>query len=125
MQLPMPSLGLAEIIEELIDQDPRAVRARCGVPHPLSNFAGPNFVDGLFADIILDFIHDTVWEGAESMRYKAACWFLLESEMAFFFACSEAGIDANRFAKSFAEAFAERLAVTHRFHMAGEGWEGI
>jgi hypothetical protein len=66
------------------------------VPHPLSNFAGPNFVDGLFADIILDFIHDTVWEGAESMRYKAACWFLLESEMAFFFACSEAGIDANR-----------------------------
>jgi hypothetical protein len=52
-----------------------------------------------YADAILNFIYDTVWEEPESMRYKAACWFLMESEMAFFFACSEAGIDAERLRK--------------------------
>ncbi len=83
-------------LTELIDQDPRAVRLECGVPHPLSNFAGPTFVDGLFADIILDFIHDTVWEETESNAHKGAMWFLLESEKAYYFACAEAGIDANR-----------------------------
>src|SRR5258708_20240245 len=98
MQLPIqPPPGLAEIIEELINQDPRAVRARCGVPHPLSNFAGPNFVDGLFADIILDFIHDTVWEEPEPNAHKGAIWFLLESEQAYYFPCAEPGIYTTRF----------------------------
>ena len=83
-------------LAELIDQDPRAVRIKCGVPHPLSNFAGPNFVDGLFADIILAFIHDTVWEEPESNAHKGAMWFLLESERGYYFACAEAGIDAER-----------------------------
>ena len=32
----------------------------------------------------------------ESARYKAAAWFLFESERAFFFACSEAGVDAEK-----------------------------
>src|SRR6266404_5685611 len=78
MQLPIQlPPGLAELIEELIDQDPRAVRLKCRVPHPLSNFAGPNFVDGLFADIVLDFIHDTVWGNPSLTRTKGRsgfCW---------------------------------------------------
>ena len=97
MQLPsQPPPGLAEVIEELIDRDPRAVRLRCGVPHPLSKVAGPNFVDGFFADIVLEFIHDTVWEEPESNAHKGATWFLLASEQAYYFACGEAGIDAER-----------------------------
>ncbi len=83
-------------LAELINQDPRALRLKCSIPHPLTNFAGPNFVDGLFADIILDFIHDTVWEEPESNAHKGAIWFLLESEQAYYFACAEAGIDSNR-----------------------------
>ncbi len=80
-------------LAELLDQDPRAVRLSCGIPHPLSNFAGPNFHDGLLADIVLEFIHDTVWEEPGSPRCKGAVWFLLESERAYFFACAGAGID--------------------------------
>ena len=90
-----PAQSIDELAE-LIDQDPRAVRLKCGVPHPLSNFAGPNFVDGLFADIVLDFIQDTVWEPEGSMKHAGAVWFLLESESTYFFACAEAGIDAGR-----------------------------
>ena len=81
---------------ELPRTDPRALRLRCGVPHPLHNFAGPNFVDGIFADILVDFIHDTVWNEPTSMAWKGATWFLLESERAYPYACRMAGIDAER-----------------------------
>src|SRR5258708_35682347 len=96
MQLP---IQLPPGLAELINQDPRVLRLKCGVPHPLSAFAGPNFVDELFADIILEFIHDTVWEESESNAHKGAIWFLLESEQAYYFACAEAGIDAERLRK--------------------------
>ncbi|SRR6266436_4312459 len=83
-------------LEELMSQDPRALRLKCGVPHPLSHFGTVDFDDGLLADIILEFIHDMVWEETESNEHKGAMWFLLESEQAYYFACAEAGIDANR-----------------------------
>src|SRR6266849_4950759 len=103
MQRPsQPQPELTEIIEELIDKDLSAVRVRCGVPHPLSNFAGPNFVDGVFADIVLDFIHDTVWEKPESNAHKGVMWFLLESERAYYF-CMCGGRDrCGKIVKSFA-----------------------
>jgi hypothetical protein len=44
----------------------------------------------------VEYIHDTVWEEAASGGFKGAMWFLLESERAFFFVCSEAGIDAEK-----------------------------
>jgi hypothetical protein len=88
-----------ESIEDLIQEalDPKALRRRYRMSHPLSNFAASTgFEDNLFADIILDLISDTVWEEPESMRYKGATWCLLESERTFFFACHEAGIDAKK-----------------------------
>src|SRR6266478_5850516 len=82
----------AELLEELADPNlPR----KLGVPHPLSNFAHPNFVDGACADIIADFIGDTVFYEPDSMAYQGARWFLLESD-SFFYACAEAGLDGSR-----------------------------
>src|SRR5260370_19158095 len=79
-------------LEELMSQDPRALRIKCGVPHPLSHFGTVDFDDGLLADIILEFIHDMVWEETESNAHKGVMWFLLESQRAYFFACFGAGI---------------------------------
>jgi len=87
----------AQPLDELIAQDPAALRVKLGLPHPLAQWGiDGRFMDGLFADIILDFIHDTVWERRDSCAYKGAVWFLLESEKAYYFACAEAGIDAER-----------------------------
>ncbi len=81
-------------LEELLTQDPIAVRIKAGVPHPLAHWGiNGKFVDGLHANVILDFIHDT-FQDKDSDAYKGAVWFLLESEHAYFFACEHAGIDA-------------------------------
>ncbi len=81
----------AELLEELADPNlPR----KLGVPHPLSNFALPTFVD-VCADIIADFSGDTVFYEPDSMAYQGARWFLLESD-SFFYACAEAGLDGSR-----------------------------
>ena len=75
-------------IEELSFIDPR-------LPHPLAKFGiAGEFVDGLFADIILHFINATVLEESDSQEYIAARWFLLENEHTYFYVCAEAGIDA-------------------------------
>jgi len=90
-----PLQPLEELIAEALD--PRALRISLGLPHPMSKFAMNGGVkEGPYVDGILNFLHDAVWEAPESMRYRTARWFLLESEMAFFFACSEAGIDAEK-----------------------------
>jgi hypothetical protein len=82
------------ILESL---NPRAIRERFGLPHPLSKFAANGAVkEGPYADAILASIHDSTLEEAESARQRAAQWFLFESKRAFFVACSEAGIDAER-----------------------------
>ena len=47
-------------------------------------------------DAIMEFIKDWTWEAPESVRQRAAVWFLFDSERAFFVACFEAGIDAER-----------------------------
>ena len=85
-------------IEDLIQEslDPKALRNRLDLPHPLSNFADDDFKDGICADFILECIQDTVFEEPLSQRSRGAKWFLLESERAFFVACSEAGIDAEK-----------------------------
>ncbi len=81
----------------LASLDPRALRERFGLPHPLSKFAANGTVkEGPYADAILQFIHDWTPEEPESARCKGAERFLLESERAFFRACEEAGIDAEK-----------------------------
>jgi hypothetical protein len=86
-----------ESLEDLIQQslDPRALRERFGLPHPLSKFAVNGVVkEGPCADAILEFVNDLTWGAPESAKRKAAAWFLFESARAFFYACSDAGIDA-------------------------------
>src|SRR5260370_41096521 len=88
-----------ESLEDLIlaPLNPRAVRERFGLPHPVSTFAANGMVkEGPYADAILAFIHDLTWQGLDSAGHRAATWFLFESEQAFFVACSEAGIDAKK-----------------------------
>ena len=72
-------------------------RAITGLPHPLSKFAANGAVkEGPYADAIIEFIKDWTWEEPDSAKYRAATWFLFESESAFFVACAEAGIDAGK-----------------------------
>ena len=88
-----------ESLEEfmLASLNPKAFREEVGLPHPLSKFAANGMVkEGPYADAILAFIHDSTLEAPGSARYRAATWFLFESEMAFFRACVEAGIDAEK-----------------------------
>ena len=90
-----PLRNLEELLIESLD--PRAVRQKYGLPHPLAGF-GVNGTckDNPYADAILDFIDDLDFAEPETVRHRAAAWFLLESEQTFLFACSEAGIDADR-----------------------------
>jgi hypothetical protein len=74
------------------------LRKRLGLPHSLHKFAANGGVkDNAYADAILEFLNDHAWAEPDSMRHRAAMWFLFESERAFFLACSECGIDADRF----------------------------
>jgi hypothetical protein len=85
-----------ESLEDLIlaSLNPRAIT---GLPHPLSKFAANGMVkEGPYADAIIEFIKDWTLEVPESVKQGAAMWFLFQSERAFFVACSEAGIDAER-----------------------------
>ncbi len=62
-------------LEDLIlaSLDPRALRERFGLPHPLSNFAVNDMVkEGPYADAILEFVNNLTWEAPESARYRAA-----------------------------------------------------
>jgi len=87
-----PLQPLEDLILESLN--PRAIR---GLPHPLSKFAANGAVkEGPYADAILEFVNNLTWEAPESARHRAAVWFLFESERAFFVACSEAGIDAEK-----------------------------
>jgi hypothetical protein len=90
-----PLASLEDLIQASLD--PRAVRQRFGLPHPLSKFAGNGAVrENAYADAILGFVHDLSLEEQDSVRHRTATWFLFESELAFFHACSEAGIDAGK-----------------------------
>ncbi len=90
-----PLQPLEELILESLN--PRAIRERFGLPHPLSKFAPNGKVkEGPHADAILASIHDLTWQGPDSAGHRAARWLLFESELAFFRACAEAGIDAEK-----------------------------
>ena len=66
-------------------------------PHPLSKFAANGKInDGPCADTVLKSVQDLACTDPESGQHGAAEWFLFKSERAFFFACSEAGIDAEK-----------------------------
>jgi hypothetical protein len=88
-QLPLNTL------EDMIAAGPRALRERFGL-HPLSKFAANEVKDNAYADAVLEFLNDAVAEPG-TMRHTGAMWFLFESEHAFFVACKEAGINADRF----------------------------
>jgi hypothetical protein len=65
--------------------------------HPLSKFAVNGKVsDGPCAAAVLKYVQDLACTEPESGQHGAAEWFLFKSERAFFFACSEAGIDAEK-----------------------------
>jgi len=84
-------------IDNLLPVSPRSLRISVGLPHPLAKFGiAGQFEGGLYADIVLYFIHEMMIEEPESHRFNAATWFLLESEKAYFLVCAEAGIDAAR-----------------------------
>jgi hypothetical protein len=90
-----PLQPLEELIVESLD--PHSLRKKFGLPHPLSKFAANGMVkEGPCADAILEFVNDLTWEAPESARHRAATWLLFESEKAFFVACAEAGIDAEK-----------------------------
>jgi len=91
--------------------DPRTIRLSAGVAHPLVKFSlKGKFRDGVYADVILDFMCDRAFEEPDTRRYKVAEWFLLESGKTFFFACSEAGVDAGKLRSHLLEC-----ASGHRF----------
>ena len=86
-------------LEELLIEsfDLKGLRERSGLPHPLSKFASNGAIkDGCCADAVLQFIKDLTLSEPESARRNNAAWFLLESERAFFVACFEAGVDAEK-----------------------------
>ncbi|HEU0048099.1 MAG TPA: hypothetical protein VFQ43_10900 [Nitrososphaera sp.] len=90
-----PLQSLEEVLIEFLN--PRGLRERFGLPHPLSKFAVNGTVkEGPYADAILQFIQDWKLSGPRNERDIAARWFLFESELAFFRACGEAGIDAEK-----------------------------
>src|SRR6266566_797671 len=90
-----PLQSLEELLMESFDL--KGLRERCGLPHPLSKFASNGAIkDGPCADAVLQFIKDLTLSEPESARRNNAAWFLLESERAFFVACYEAGVDAEK-----------------------------
>ena len=75
--------------------DPSSLRRRLGLPHPLQKFAAHGAVkDNAYADAILEFMSHMGEPG--SPMHRASMWFLLQSEQAFFVACSKCGVDAEK-----------------------------
>ena len=92
-----PLQSLEELLIKSFDLNLKGLRERSGVPHPLSKFASNGAIkDGCCADAVLQFIKDLTLSEPESARRNNAAWFLLESERAFFVACFEAGVDAEK-----------------------------
>ena len=92
-----PLQSLEELLIKSFDLNLKGLRERSGVPHPLSKFASNGAIkDGCCADAVLQFIKDLTLSEPESARRNNAEWFLFESEKAFFVACSEAGVDADK-----------------------------
>ena len=66
-------------------------------PHPLSKFSENGTInDGPCAEAVVKFVQDLACSDPGSRQHRAAEWFLFKSERAFFFACSEAGIDPEK-----------------------------
>jgi hypothetical protein len=107
-QSPLPSFE--QLLIESFDQ--RALRKKFGLPHPLHKFAANGEVkDNAYADAILEFLNDHACAEPDTMRHKAAMWFLFESERAFFLACSECGFDADRFREHLRKCRAGEVAA--------------
>jgi len=93
-QFPLENL---EDLMLLSSMNPRDIRQRCGLPHPLSKFAANGAVkDGPYADTILKFVHYLTLGEPDSAMRREAEWFLFESETTFFRLCLNAGINAKK-----------------------------
>ena len=77
----MNSRPLQSLEELLIESlNPRGLRERFGLPHPLSKFAANGTVkEGPYADAALQFIHDWKPSETENERNRAARWFSFEN----------------------------------------------
>ena len=96
-----------DTVEDLLRRslNPRALRRKYGLPHPLHRFAANGGVkDNIHADVILAFLREWTFEEPDTEMYRIAEWFLFESEQAFFWCCSECGIDAEKL-RSHLQAF--------------------
>jgi len=105
-----------ESLEELIQQslDMKGLRKRLGLPHPLSKFAANGSVnEGPCADAVLGFIQDLKMDDdPDSAQHRAAAWFLFDSEKAFFYACAQAGLDANRLRSHLVKCQAGQMEIS-------------
>jgi hypothetical protein len=71
-----PSKTLKDFLTASIN--PRDLRERFGLPHPLSKFAANGAArEGPYAEAILQFIHDLTCETPGSARHRAAMWFII------------------------------------------------
>jgi hypothetical protein len=68
------------------------------MPHPLSNFAaGGGIKNEWYVDLLVEYLNDLECADEGTLTRESARWLLFQSERTFFFACSEAGIDGERF----------------------------
>jgi hypothetical protein len=109
----MPEFPFKDLEDLLASSlDPRGLRKKFGLPHPLHKFATNGGVkDNAYADAILEFLNDHAWSEPGSPRQRGAVWFLFESEKAFFVACEQAGIDADRFREHLRKCQAGEVAA--------------
>jgi len=84
--------------EHDLSESAKNVRNRCGMPHPLSNFAVSGGIKNeCFADLLIECLNDLECAAAGTLKCESARWLLFESERTFFLACSGANIDGETF----------------------------
>lgn len=109
-ELTVPSAMLREILKDT-KHEVKAIRARSGIPHPLSRFALNGEVkNSPQADMLMDCLNATTVEKTGSIRWRGARWLLLESTV-FFEVCATAGIDARKLRRHLVRLF---KVVDHR-----------
>lgn len=97
MDLDEKTIAPLHTLEELLAENRSLIREKYNLPHPLYKFAlRGGIADGVYADVIYDFMFEMAITDAGTREFEAARWFLLHSEKAFYFACSNANIDGTK-----------------------------